>query len=291
MAASKVKLLAIIGPTASGKTALSVDIAKRYNGEVIAADSRTVYKYMDIGTAKPSLTEQAGIAHWGFDLVGPGQKMTLANYKLYATEKIREVQKRHRLPVLVGGSGLYIDAVVYDFSLAPANDELRRLLSTLSIAELQLKIRSQGLKMPQNCQNKRYLIRTLERAGNNPSKKKLPKGTLIIGVNPDRETIKERIVKRAHQMINDGVINEIKDASVKYGWESEAMTGGIYKTFRPYLEGKITQEEAISRLVASDIRLVKKQLTWFKRNKDIKWFTSVKEATNWLDEQIKGKLG
>ncbi len=285
-----IKLLVIVGPTASGKTALSINVAQKYNGEIIAADSRTVYKYMDIGTAKPNQTEQEGVSHWGLDLVDPSQKMTVADYKRYADNKIEEIRKRNHLPILVGGSGLYINAVIYDFSLAPVNDELRQSLSTLSIEELQLKIRSQGLQMPQNCQNKRYLIRALERAGDNPSKKILSEGTLIIGINPDKETIKGRITRRARQMIKEGVIDEIKDVSMKYGWGSEAMTGGIYKTFRPFLEGAITQEEAINNLIISDMRLVKKQLTWFKRNKDIKWFASAEDAAVWLDEQIKGKL-
>ena len=287
---SSIKLLVIVGVTASGKTALSIDIAKKYNGEIIAADSRTVYKYMDIGTAKPNLTQQNGVPHWGFDLVGPGQKMTVADYKEYVTKKIKEIQKRHHLPILVGGSGLYIDAVVYDFSLAPVNDNLRRELSTFSVEDLQLKIQSKGLKMPENYQNKRYLIRTLERADINPSKKALPKDTLIIGINPDKEVIKERITQRVNLMIKDGVVDEIKNVAKLYGWNSEAMTGGIYRVFRPFIEGKMTKEEAICNFINSDMHLVKKQITWFKRNKDIYWFKSAQEVSDWLHKQIKGKL-
>jgi tRNA dimethylallyltransferase len=285
-----INLLAIVGPTASGKTALSINVAKKHHGEIIAADSRTVYKFMDIGTAKPSLTEQDGMPHWGLDLVGPNQKTTVADYKKYADSKIKEINQRNHLPILVGGSGLYIDTVLYNFSFAPANEVLRQKLEKLSIAELQQKITSQKLKMPENLQNKRYLIRALER-GNVPLiKKELPLRVVIIGINPGKEILRARIEQRALKMIKDGVVEEIKLVADKYGWQNEAMTAGIYKVFRPFLEGKINQETAIKNLIISDIQLVKKQMTWFKRNPDIRWFESVKLANSWLDKQISGKL-
>lgn len=286
----RINLLAIVGPTASGKTALSVVIAKKCNGEIIAADSRTVYKFMDIGTAKPSMAERSNVPHWGLDLVTPDQKMTVADFKKYADGKIKEICHREHLPIIVGGSGLYVDAVIYDFSFLPANEKLRQALKGLSIAELQQKIISKKLKMPENFQNKRYLIRALERGDTPLSHKELQPGTVIIGINPGKEALGVRIKKRALKMIEDGVIDEIKLAANRYGWENEAMTAGIYKVFRPFLEGKINQETVIKNLITSDMQLAKKQMTWFKRNPDIRWFKSVKLASSWLDKQISGKL-
>jgi tRNA dimethylallyltransferase len=285
-----INLLAIVGPTASGKTALSISLAKKYNGEIIAADSRTVYKFMDIGTAKPSLTEQDGVPHWGLDLVDPSQKITVADYKKYADTKIKEIRRRNHLPILVGGSGLYVDTVLYDFSFAPANEELRQKLEKLSITELQQRIITQELKMPENLQNKRYLIRALERGDMPLIKKELQSGVVIAGINPGKEILKARIEQRALKMIKDGVVEEIKLVAGKYGWQSEAMTAGVYRVLSPLISGKIDKDEVISRLVASDMRLAKKQMTWFRRNPDIRWFESVKLANSWLDKQISGKL-
>ena len=108
-------LVVIAGPTASGKTALAIRLAERYDGEIICADSRTIYKGMDIGTAKPSAEEQARVPHWGLDIVEPGERFTVADFKAYAERKIQEIRERDRIPFLVGGTGLYIDAVIFDF--------------------------------------------------------------------------------------------------------------------------------------------------------------------------------
>jgi tRNA dimethylallyltransferase len=285
-----INLLAIVGPTASGKTALAIDIAKKHNGEIIAADSRTAYSLLDIGTAKPTLIERQKVPHWGLDLVGPGQKLSVADFKKYADNKIQDIQKRHRLPILVGGSGLYIDAVLYDFSFAPARPDLRQSLEGKTVAELQQEIIDRHFKMPQNHLNKRYLIRALERGEAPLAKKSLGSQALVVGLNPTKENLKKRIAQRAHKMLADGVIDEIKLAAMQYGWGSEAMTGGIYRAFRPFLAGTINQGQAIQNYIASDIRLAKKQMTWFKRNSDINWFESVVEASDWLDKQISGTL-
>ena len=156
MVAKQVKYVVIVGPTASGKTGLSIKIAKKYGGEVIAADSRTVYQGLNIGTAKPTVAEQQGIQHWGFDLVGPGASFSVADFKQYATDTMKDIRARNNLPIIVGGTGLYVDALVYDFSLAEPNLELRRELYHLGVIELQGRIRDKGLLMPVNNQNKRH---------------------------------------------------------------------------------------------------------------------------------------
>lgn len=290
METDKIHLIAIVGPTASGKTALSLDIAKKYNGEIIAADSRTIYKDLDIGTAKPSLKERQGIKHYGFDLAGPEQTFSAADFKKFAIETIRAIKSRNKLPIIVGGSGLYIDAVLYDFDFAPANQALRESFSLLDINQLQDLIKQKKLPMPENYKNKRYLLRALERGGAISSKKQLPVDVLVIGINPGREELKKRIVKRAKQMIESGVLSEIKKAYGTYGLNSQAMTGGIYKVFRSYYGGLCDIDSATTEFIKSDLRLAKKQMTWFKRNPDIKWFINQKEALNWLDSQFGGKL-
>lgn len=276
--AEKIDLLAIVGPTASGKTSLSIKIAKKFNGEIIAADSRTVYKFLDIGTAKPSITEQDGIRHWGLDIVGPGQNYSAASFKKYATNAISEIKARVKLPIIVGGSGLYVDAVLYDFEFAPANIKYRNTLEAYGNLQLQKMIKDKGLIMPENINNKRYLIRTLEKGAHVPSKKKLKSGYLIVGINPGKEQIKKRIEKRALAMIELGVVDEIKQAYRLYDEESEALNGGIYKSFKPFVDGKMSQENAVENFVNSDLRLYKKQMTWFKRNKDIVWYESANVA-------------
>lgn len=290
MVARKVDLLAIVGPTASGKTALSIAIAKKYGGEIVAVDSRTVYKHMDIGTAKPTKAEKQGIPHWGLDLAGPGQKMTVADYKEYASKKIAEIKGHGCLPIMVGGSGLYIDAMLYDFKFAPTNETLRQLLSELPVEDLQQEIRKRNLTMPENCQNKRYLIRAIERGNNILINKPLNKGTLVVGIDPGRELLKQYITARAIQMIDSGVVNEAKRVAKLYGWGCEAMTAGVYKVLKSYIDGQISQDEAINEYIKSDLRLAKKQMTWFKRNEDIRWFSAVTDAEAWLDTQLGVKL-
>lgn len=290
MVAKQLNLLAIVGPTASGKTGLAIEIAKQMNGEIIAADSRTVYKGLDIGTAKPSLAEQQTVPHYGLDLVGPGQQFSVADFKTYTDTKIMAIQKQGKLPLLVGGTGLYIDAVLYDFSFAPPNHELREQLDNKGIIELQAMITEAGLPMPENKDNKRYLIRTLERGTLLPDKKPLLPKTVIIGLNPDKATLKQRITERAHLMLKQGVLSEVEWGIKTYGLESTAMTGGVYRIFRDVIRGKLTEEQAVELFVTSDLQLAKRQLTWFRRNPDIIWFDSADAAYTWFRHEFIGTL-
>jgi tRNA dimethylallyltransferase len=276
-------LIVITGPTGSGKTGLALDLAKRFGGEIICADSRTVYKGMDIGTAKPTADEQARVPHHVLDVVEPGEPFTAADFKRLADAAIADIRSRGKIPFLVGGTGLYIDAVVLNYEFGESADEKKRQeLNALSIDELQSMIRSQRLAMPENPLNKRHLVRVLELAGQTTSRKHKPDDDIIVvAITTDKGVLHERIEKRAHEMFSSGVLGEARALGEKYGWDSEAMTGNIYPILRKVIEGEMTEEEAIQKFITSDTRLVKRQLTWLRRHEYVKWLP-LEQASDYI---------
>jgi tRNA dimethylallyltransferase len=266
-------LVVIVGPTASGKTALAVTLAKKFGGEIICADSRTVYKGMDIGTAKPTLRERTEVPHWGIDLVEPGESFNAADFKGYATRKIEEIRGRGNIPFLVGGTGLYVDAVVFDYKFGSKADPARRLeLEALSLGELQDYCRIRNIKLPENSENKRYVIRAIERQGQSASRKVEPiSSSFIVGIATDKDVLLSQIRSRTEQIFANGVVEETDRLSRKYGWESEAMTANIYQVLRAHLEGKLSLEQAKEKFTTLDWQLAKRQLTWLRRNTYITW--------------------
>lgn len=280
-------LVAIVGPTASGKTGLAIELAERFGGEIISADSRAIFRGMDIGTAKPTLDEQARVPHWGLDLVEPGDVFTAADFKTYATQKIGEIRSRGHIPFLVGGTGLYVDAVVFDYVFgAPADPTLRKELEEWSVEQLQQYCIKNNISLPENKLNKRHLMRTIERSGEAGSKRQEPiDNCIIVGIATDREVLRERISQRAEQLFDDGVVEEATMLGKKYGWKSEAMTGNIYPLVHSLLEGTMTLEEVKRQFVTLDWRLAKRQLTWLRRNQYINWFP-LDEARQHLEEKL-----
>lgn len=266
-------LIVIAGPTASGKTALAVRLARQFGGEIICADSRTVYRGMDVGTAKPTTEEQAGVPHWGLDLVEPGERFTAAQFKEYALQKIWEIRARGHVPFLVGGTGLYIDAVVFDFQFAPEVDAtLRSQLETMSVEELQTCCRDNNIPLPRNEQNKRHLIREIERKGMSVKRREMPIDEIfVVGVTTNRETLRIRIELRNEQLFADNVVEEAITLGKKYGWENEAMTGNIYPLIKQFLDGEIDETELRRQNNVSDWHLAKRQMTWFRRNEHLLW--------------------
>lgn len=283
-----VSLIAIVGPTASGKSALAIELAKKYRGEIICADSRTIYKGLDIGTAKPTLFEQEGIPHYGLNLVEPDESYSAADFQTYTNEKIAEIRERGNLPILVGGSGLYIDGVLYNYEFGEEADPvLRAELEDLDIQELQQRIEEAGFEMPENDQNKRYLIRAIEQGGVNRSRQPLMKGALIIGLNPGVEALENRISMRAKGMINSGVLEEARLIDEDYGWSSPGASSNIYRALRPYVEGSTeTIEKCLEDCVTLDKQLAKRQLSWFKRNEDINWFDNSENAVAFMTRRL-----
>ena len=232
-----VPTIVILGPTGSGKTGVSIKIAKAIDGEIISADSRAIYKGMDIGTAKPTKEEMQGIPHYGLDLVEPGERFTVADWKTYAEAKIKDIKSRGKVPIIVGGTGLYIDALIYDYKFkGPTGHKI-------------------GDTEQKSCSDRTEI-----------------KGDyLLIGIKWSSEELRDRLNKRITQMFNPQLYDETKLLVEKYGWGSGAMKSDIYEYAWKYLQGKLTLEQAKEQCFYEDWHLAKRQLTWFKRNHSITW--------------------
>ena len=269
----RLPLIVIVGPTASGKTSLAIQLAKKYRGEIICADSRTVYRGMNIGTAKPSLEEQQEVSHWGLDLVDPGDSFSVSQFKGYTRQKIKEIRSRGNIPFLVGGTGLYIDSVIFDFQFgAKYSKEKRANLQEMTISELQQYCVNHDVALPENSKNKRYLIRAIERAGKKSSGLKVPlSNTIVVGITTGKQLLRQRITDRAKKMFKDGVVEETIELANNSGWCNEAMTGNVYPIVKKLIEKEIDEDQAIREFIVSDVNLVKRQLTWFRRNSFIEW--------------------
>lgn len=272
------KLVVLLGETASGKSALGLYIAKKHDGEIICSDSWTVRKFMDIGTAKPSQKERQAIPHHLLDVVAPDESFTAADFKRLANAAIDDIQSRGKLPIMVGGTGLYIDAVVYDYSFLGGEGTLDRdELGAMSAEELVQLAESQGIDLTDvDVRNKRRIIRAMESGGEKPSKSELRKDTLLIGLKADE--LQARIERRVNAMLSAGLEVEVKKLSEEYGWEAEALKGIGYREWKDYFEGDQSLEVTRDRIVSATKNLAKRQRTWFKRNPDIKWVASMEDA-------------
>ena len=284
---AKLPLVVIAGPTASGKTSLAIRLAKQYNGEIICADSRTIYRDMNIGTAKPTMAEREVVPHWGLDLVRPGEMFSVAQFKEYTLQKISEIRSRGRLPFLVGGTGLYINAVIFDFQFgAPPDPTLRHELEKRTVAELQYYCSIHNIKLPENDKNKRYLIRSIEQKNRYDRGKSVIKGNnIVVGIATNKKTLRTRIVLRSEQLFSNNVVGEAMMLAQKYGWDSEAMTGNVYPLVREFLNKNITEGELKQRFITADWQLAKRQVTWLRRNPFIVW-TTLGSAEHYLSQLL-----
>lgn len=266
-------LITIVGPTASGKTSLAIELAQRYNGEIICADSRTVYKGMDIGTAKPTVHEQSGVPHWGLDMVEPGQRLTAADFQQYARTKIAEIRARGHVPFLVGGTGLYIDGILFDYQFGGGYDpELRQQLASYTTKQLQEYCKNNHIPLPKNDRNPRHLIRAIEQKSTNNKRQTVPiDNTIVVGIATHRDILQSKIAMRIEHMLTNGVVEETIILGKKYGWHNEAMTGNVYPLLKLYLEHSVTKDELVDKITTSDWQLAKRQMTWFRRNPYIYW--------------------
>ncbi|MCD6147794.1 tRNA (adenosine(37)-N6)-dimethylallyltransferase MiaA [bacterium] len=309
----KNKLIVLLGPTASGKSKLAVKLAKKFNGEIVSADSRQVYKEMLIGTASPaqeaqkpnlvSASRKKGpiliekIPHYMLHIVYPNENFNAAIYKKLAVKIIRDIQKRGKLPFLVGGTGLYISVIVDNLKLpkVPPNRKLRKNLEKKSLKELfeiYKKIDPEGAERIDK-QNKRRLIRAIEvsKISGKPFWKQREKSspmfeTLQIGIKLDKDLLKKRIEKRTEKMFKNNLEEEVKNLVKKYGWVPALDSIGYYE-WKGYLEGKKTKKQVRKEITLHSLQYAKRQMTWFKKDKRIYWIKNYKEAEDIIKNFLK----
>jgi tRNA dimethylallyltransferase len=281
-------IIAIVGPTASGKSAMAMKWAKKYGGEIICADSRTVYREMSIGTAKPS---QEAVKHHCLDLIEPSESFSAGEFKRRALEAINDINSRHKIPLVVGGSGLYIDGLLYDFDFTSRSDPAeQRKLESMELNEIQTIAISLGISPEEiNFRNKRHLVRAVERGGVLKNKKSLPDDDLVLGIDISKEELDKRIEERIALMLENGMEKETRNLLKKYGPEAPGLLAPGYKAMIEYINGTINSIESKNKFISNDKKLAKRQKTWFKRNKDIKWIKNYTEAEK-LIADILGKF-
>lgn len=298
---SKPKVIVIGGPTASGKTALSIFLAKKINGEIISADSMQIYKDMNIGTAKPTVEEMDGIKHYLIDCVSPSVRYSVADFKKDATNAIEDILKKGKTPIVVGGTGLYIDSLIYgiDYNEMQVDLEYRAYLENLAeekgleyLYDLAKNIDEQAMsKISVN--DKKRICRVLEvYKSTGKTKTELEKESRqkdvkydfkVFAIDMERQILYDRINKRVDLMIDAGLIDEVNNLIKKYPDMPTAMQGLGYKEVVQYFEKKCTKEEMIEKIKQESRRYAKRQLTWFRRNKNIVWLDAKKS----LDENTK----
>jgi tRNA dimethylallyltransferase len=227
------------------------------------------------------------VPHWGLDLVEPGERFTAVDFKHYADQKIQEIRERGHVPFLVGGTGLYVDGVLFNYQFGSDVDPDRRTeLEKMSLEELHNYCSKRNITVPENKFNKRYVIRAIERHGEPTSRNEEPISTsIIVGIATDRDILRTRIGIRIEQLFNDGVVAEATMLGKKYGWDTAAMTGNIYPIVREYLEERISLADAMVKSATVDWHLAKRQLTWLRRNPHIHWLSLV-GAQEFLSEQL-----
>jgi len=293
---NKEKLLCIIGPTAVGKTKLSIDLAKQFHGEIISGDSMQIYRGLDIGTAKISKEEMKGIPHHLIDIKNPDESFSVYDFQQLVRKKISAITDRNHLPMVVGGTGLYIQAVIYDyqFSNQGKNNKIRSLLEErVKLEGIERLYQYLSKVDPETARqihpnNERRVIRALEvyfSTGQTMAELKAKQqytllyDVAIVGLTMNRDILYKRINERVDQMIENGLINEAK-ALYDQGFKNVQATQAIgYKELFAYFDGKITLEEAVDQLKQNTRHFAKRQLTWFRNKMDVEWFdiTNLKE--------------
>ena len=290
---NKPKVIVICGPTASGKTALSIELAKKINGEIVSCDSMQIYRDMNIGTAKPTLEEMQGIKHYLLDFVEPDKRYSVAEYKKDAEKAIEEILSKRKIPIVVGGTGLYVDSLIYgiEYQDIPLDEEYRNKLEQIAnekglevLYEKAKQIDEQAMqKISPN--DKKRIMRVLEiykAIGKTKTEQEIESRKnevkydfKVFAINMDREVLYDRINKRVDMMIEQGLIEEVQTIIQKYSEFPTAMQGLGYKEVVEYLNGKCSKEEMIEKIKMETRRYAKRQLTWFRKNKQTIWINGL----------------
>ena len=295
----KKPLIIVTGPTAVGKTAVSIELAKKINGEIISADSMQVYKYMDIGSAKIKPAEMEGIPHYLIDVLDPREDFNVVKFKEIALQALEQIYSKGKIPIVVGGTGFYIQALLYDIDFtenaedSKCRQELESLLKVHGNAYLHERLREVDSQAASNIHpnNVKRVIRALEFFQSSGQKisehneaekqKQSPFNFLYFVLNDTRELLYERINKRVDKMIEHGLVEEvIQLKAMGLTRDMVSMQGLGYKEIMAYLEGESTLEEAVTLLKRDTRRFAKRQLTWFRREKDVIWINKEEYAYN-----------
>lgn len=307
------RIACIVGSTATGKTALSILIAKRLQAEIVSADSVQVYRGLDIGSAKPTLEERQGIPHHLIDCVAvdePG--FSVSQYQKLAGETIASIQKRGRAPLVVGGSGLYVHALTYPLNFAiPSNPEVRKELEAKYTSEEQKQAWEALRQIDPETANRLHpndrkrIIRALEvfvcsgkplsAYGNdftNLEGREAPYDPILIGLRMERTALYERIDKRVDSMLERGLLDEVRRlSSLGLSRRLPALQSIGYRQLLEYLDGQVSYEEAVAHIKQETRRFAKRQISWFKRDARIIWYDVLDEPMDWIAEQATDRIG
>ena len=302
----KEKVIVICGPTASGKTALSIELAKQINGEIISSDSMQIYKEMNIGTAKPTPEETQGIKHYLIDFVSPEERYSVADYKKDAKKAIKEILQKGKVPIIVGGTGLYVDSLIYEIEYPEIEfdeeyrNELENQVEKNGLEKLYKKAKEIDPEAIEKISpnDKKRILRILEiyhATGKNKTeqekesrKKEVEYDYKVYALNWDREKLYERINKRVDIMIEQGLIEEVKNILKSHNKFPTAMQGLGYKEVVEYLKNETTKEEMIEKIKRETRRYAKRQMTWFRKNKQTIWLNAEDKIQNNIQIILEG---
>ena len=273
----KTKIIVLVGPTAVGKSALGIELAQRFEGEIISGDSQQVYKELSIGTAKVNELEQAQAPHHLIDVRSVDQGYSAFEFVQEAQQKIKEIAERQHLPILVGGTGLYLQSLLEGYHLGGQVDQeallaYRAQLETWSDAQLFAAVAEADVDIPQL--NRRRAIRALELAkfGQDLTNQDQPFEVLLLGLTDEREVLYDRINKRVDAMMEAGLLAEVAWLYQNYP-DSQASLAIGYKEFFPYFAGQISLDEAVDKVKQNSRRFAKRQLTWFRNRMDVAFYS------------------
>ncbi|MBI2065561.1 MAG: tRNA (adenosine(37)-N6)-dimethylallyltransferase MiaA [Candidatus Zambryskibacteria bacterium] len=292
------KVVAIVGPTASGKSALAVKLAKKFGGEIISADSRQVYKGLDVGTGKITRHEMHGVPHHLLDVANPKQQFSVSDFLILTNQAIAEIVKKNKMPIVVGGTGFYIDALTGTvvFPNVPPNQKFRDKLGKKSADELFKILKKKDSRRAKtiDAKNRVRLMRALEivdkigpvpQLGGSTSKYNF----IFVGLKPNNinQRIYKRLIKRLPAMIREG--RKLHRQNLTYKRMHEL--GLEYRYIAMYLQGKITKQEMLEKLSTAIRQYAKRQMTWFKRNKKIRWFRPIeyRKIEKYLTKTLGGR--
>ena len=304
----KPKVIVIAGPTASGKTSLSVEVAKVLNGEIISADSMQIYQEMDIGTAKVTKEEMQGIQHYLIDIIPPSDRFSVSDFQKKAQEAIAQILEKGKVPIIVGGTGLYIEALIYgiEYPDIKINQEYREMLNQIAkttqglqeLYEKAIQIDAKAMEKI-SAQDQKRIIRVLEiyhQTGKTKTeleresrRKEVPYEYHLFGLQLDRELLYQRINQRVDKMIKQGLVEEVKRILKRYEQFPTAMQGLGYKEVVWYLKGEISYEEMIEKIKQESRRYAKRQMTWFRKYKEMIWLNALDENQRNI-EKIKEEI-